>query len=80
MLNLTYTAKIENVDCTSPVYNWTLEGISVGISIVGPTTNSQITLNVDETMYVSDTANVVLTVTCLGCSKQVKYPILFVTA
>lgn len=79
MLNLIYTSKIENLDCTSPIYNWSIEGNSIGISIVGLTTNNQLTLNVDESMYTSDSANVVLSVTCLGCSKQVKYPILFTT-
>ncbi len=76
MLTLSYAAQINNNDCLNPIYQWSLEGNNLGIT-QGATNTALYTLTVDESLYVSDTANVVLTVTCLGCAKQVKYPIIY---
>ena len=75
MLTQSYSAQVNNNDCLNPVYEWSLEGNNLGIT-QGARNASLYTLTIDPDIYVSDTANVLLTVTCLGCSKQARYPIL----
>jgi len=77
MLTLSYAAQINNNDCLNPIYQWSLEGNSLGIT-AGANNTALYTLTVDTDLYTSDEANVVLVVTCLGCSKLVKYPVTYV--